>query len=209
MQECKCKRRVQSEQAPHNSSPVARASRRIQISSRTIDNSHQPQRHRRPKGPVASRRELVLNQISGHDGFAAAQQIRREVCAEARDKNQQSRRTETRRAERNHHAPECLTAESSKIRRGFAERRIKPLQRRIQRQHDKRQIPIQQSHEHSTLVVKQRQRRFDDAERHQRRVDQTGITQQKHPRIRSHKEAAPERQHHELKVKVSGGWRGA
>ena len=45
---------------------------------------HQQQRNGGAEGPIARRRELVLDQVADHHGLAAAEQIGREIGARGR-----------------------------------------------------------------------------------------------------------------------------
>ena len=86
---------------------------------------------------------------------------------------------------------------AAEIGRGFEQGRIDLLQRRVERQHHERQVRIDEADIDRRVGREPRDRRVDDAERHQHAVEQTVVLQDGDPGIDADQERGPERQDHQ------------
>ncbi len=197
---------VESEPALHTRGSL---SRRRKTHEQHGHERHQRHRDGRAEGPVARGGELVLHQVADHDGAAAAQQVGREIGAQARDEDQDRAGDDAGARERHDDAQDGGQRPRAQIGGGFQQRGIEPLQRGVDGQHHERQIAVDQAEQHRAIVIEQRQRGVDDAERLQGGVDQAGVAQQEHPGVGAHQEAGPEGQHHQLQIEILAARRAA
>lgn len=81
----------------------------------------------------------------------------------------------------------------AEIQRGFHQRVINTRQRRIDRQHHKRQIGIDNPDIHRKVGVQDRQRLVDDPKPQQEVIQYAVILQDPHPRVHADQERRPRR----------------
>ena len=86
---------------------------------------------------------------------------------------------------------------AAEIGRGFEQRLVHLLQRRVERQHHEREIRIDDADIDRVVGREPRDRRVDDAQRDQRLIEQPVVLQDVDPRIDADQERGPERQHHQ------------
>ncbi len=90
----------------------------------------------------------------------------------------------------------------AKVGRGFEQRAVQALQRRVKRQDRERQITVDQPEDHGAVVIEQGQGRVDEAELLEQSVEQTGVAQQEHPGVSPNQKAGPKGQHHQSEIEI-------
>ncbi len=65
------------------------------------------------------------------------------------------------------HAPERCPGARAEIGRGFEQRRVEALERRVHRQHEEGQKAVDQAEQHRAIVIEQREWRRDDVQAHE------------------------------------------
>ena len=154
----------------------------------------QQDRDRGGERPVAVREELAPELPADHQGLRAAEQIRDHELADRRDEAQERAGDDARHGERHGDRPERAPGRRAEIQRRLEQRVVHLLQRRVERQHHEGQIGVDDADIDRRLGVEDVEGLGDQAEAHERLVQQALRLQDRDPGIDADEEARPERQ---------------
>ena len=160
------------------------------------------QQHDRDRGghrPVLVGEEFQPQRLPDHHGVGACEQIGDDEFADDRNEAEQRAGAHPRQRQRKRHLPERLPRRGAEIGGSFEQRRILLCQRRKQRQDHERQIGIDDTDIHRGVGGEPHQRRRDQMQFQQHRVEQAVVLQDVDPGIDADQERGPERhddEHH-------------